>query len=623
MTSFDKIYNAAKDKKFDLIQTILHQEGVSIDVRTKFLLTPAGILASEGEFEIVKELQKRFQINIHKLALGAAIGGHIDRAMKLKDQGANINKIAYGAALGGHFEFALKLKEQGANINYIAQGAALGGHFEFALNLKEQSANINNIAYGAALGGHFEFALKLKEQGADINKIAYGAALGGHFEFALKLKEQGANINYITQGAALGGHFEFALKLKEQGADINKIAYGAALGGHFEFVLKLKEQGADINYITQSAALGGHFEFVLKLKEQGADINKIAYFAALGGYISNPKGAFQVLLNIENTENRKALIQSLKNCDKVEASVKKELSNIDKKIDNIYKFKSEYSLDNQQALFLQVRPEIRSFMIQCYTPLTRGNFKVHEEFIVNGKFQGEDKHGELIKSPSAIPEEIFLHICLFLAPAFMKANTIKDLLFKLQQKALVRALDHYTNPHKQGLFRGLFIKRAESFKAAVLRTKNLDNMSRLVYHQHGLFSGINKYNKKGMTPLFIAVVDGSLEKVELLLEKGANPDLPCTDKKRTPLAIAVLNGRVDIIEALLKHYAQTDIEDLEGNTPYHLASQNNLDQQVLEALSSAPVLTNIRPHEKPLAENKYVKDDDYYLALNQSRARIT
>jgi hypothetical protein len=53
------------------------------------------------------------------------------------------------------------------------------------------------------------------------------------------------------------------------------------------------------------------------------------------------------------------------------------------------------------------------------------------------------------------------------------------------------------------------------------------------------------------TPLHFAVIIGSMEKVEFLLEKGADPTIRNV-RDMTPADIAAENGRVDIVEVLSK-----------------------------------------------------------------------
>jgi len=75
----------------------------------------------------------------------------------------------------------------------------------------------------------------------------------------------------------------------------------------------------------------------------------------------------------------------------------------------------------------------------------------------------------------------------------------------------------------------------------------------------------NLQNIKGSTALDLAITEGNLELVELLLEKGANLDL--TNEKQggySPLMLAAEYGKKDIVKLLLEKGAKLDLEDSEG-----------------------------------------------------------
>jgi ankyrin repeat protein len=74
----------------------------------------------------------------------------------------------------------------------------------------------------------------------------------------------------------------------------------------------------------------------------------------------------------------------------------------------------------------------------------------------------------------------------------------------------------------------------------------------------------------GWTPLHIAVYHKLPHIVQLLLEKGADPNVPLTAQagnERTALNMAVGSGATEIVELLLKHKADVNARDTSGNTP--------------------------------------------------------
>jgi ankyrin repeat protein len=70
-------------------------------------------------------------------------------------------------------------------------------------------------------------------------------------------------------------------------------------------------------------------------------------------------------------------------------------------------------------------------------------------------------------------------------------------------------------------------------------------------------------DKAGRTPLSYAAETGQKEVVELLLAKGADPDLEYRDgecKVWTPLLFAASNGHKEVVELLLAKSADLDSE---------------------------------------------------------------
>lgn len=81
--------------------------------------------------------------------------------------------------------------------------------------------------------------------------------------------------------------------------------------------------------------------------------------------------------------------------------------------------------------------------------------------------------------------------------------------------------------------------------------------------------------KSGNTALQIACAENRLGAVNLLLSKGANPNLGGVDTgyEHTPLVLASMRGNNDIVKALLKNGALVDKPNFEGVTPFIVAAQ--------------------------------------------------
>lgn len=88
--------------------------------------------------------------------------------------------------------------------------------------------------------------------------------------------------------------------------------------------------------------------------------------------------------------------------------------------------------------------------------------------------------------------------------------------------------------------------------------------------------------KLGWTPLYRSVVSAHAKAVQLLLEKGAQPDIT-SDSGETPLHLAVEKGNYLIAKFLLKFRANPDVQDEDGDTPMHYAVRNQ-DVHMVELL---------------------------------------
>lgn len=75
---------------------------------------------------------------------------------------------------------------------------------------------------------------------------------------------------------------------------------------------------------------------------------------------------------------------------------------------------------------------------------------------------------------------------------------------------------------------------------------------------------IDDRDEVGATALFNAVSDNCIEKVQRLLELGANPNIP-ENNGITPLMDAASGGSVPMIELLLRYGARWDVADNFGD----------------------------------------------------------
>ena len=81
---------------------------------------------------------------------------------------------------------------------------------------------------------------------------------------------------------------------------------------------------------------------------------------------------------------------------------------------------------------------------------------------------------------------------------------------------------------------------------------------------------LNEYNIDGLTPLHLGVIKGNAEMINLLLEKGANPNALSLSKNQTPLHFSYINQNEDsdkIIKNLINHGAKENLLDINHKKP--------------------------------------------------------
>ena len=89
----------------------------------------------------------------------------------------------------------------------------------------------------------------------------------------------------------------------------------------------------------------------------------------------------------------------------------------------------------------------------------------------------------------------------------------------------------------------------------------------------GKKADINVKNKRGYTPLHIAILSSNYEFASDLLEKGADRDAK-NNKENTPLHIAIEYQSVPAVQLLLERGADINAQDGNGNTALHNMAYN-------------------------------------------------
>ena len=87
-------------------------------------------------------------------------------------------------------------------------------------------------------------------------------------------------------------------------------------------------------------------------------------------------------------------------------------------------------------------------------------------------------------------------------------------------------------------------------------------------------------DKTGASPLYLACERGNAEVVELLLSRGANPNIEATDKTKCPMHAACKGRHYDSVKLLLEYNAGVAVRDNHGKTALHIAVANRCSEIV-------------------------------------------
>ena len=97
---------------------------------------------------------------------------------------------------------------------------------------------------------------------------------------------------------------------------------------------------------------------------------------------------------------------------------------------------------------------------------------------------------------------------------------------------------------------------------------------------------VNQLDLSGYSPLHYAARNNHEEICQMLLTKGANPNIYTYSGKSTPLHRAAYMGHLNIVKLLLKYKADLDCQDSDGLTPLHKAYQQRKQEVVAVLLES-------------------------------------
>jgi hypothetical protein len=141
--------------------------------------------------------------------------------------------------------------------------------------------------------------------------------------------------------------------------------------------------------------------------------------------------------------------------------------------------------------------------------------------------------------------------------------------------------------------------------ASACQDENIDQVKNLL----GRGADVNAKEKyRGITPLFIAVENGSKAIVEILIRYGAKVNVRDSER-RTPLMRLDDDAENGLVELLVQNGAKLDLTDTWGNTALKLAADGR-EVKTVNALIAAGANVNIQNKEGDTALMEAADDND-------------
>lgn len=115
------------------------------------------------------------------------------------------------------------------------------------------------------------------------------------------------------------------------------------------------------------------------------------------------------------------------------------------------------------------------------------------------------------------------------------------------------------------------------------------NIQKIIDYLDKDISDINKLNDNGISPLHMAVINGNIEVINILLKYGSDPNKRSTNNRQTPLHFAYIFKNTlsnKIINLLLKYNANPNLEDINNKKPCEYGIKYKESNEVDDASSS-------------------------------------
>jgi Carboxypeptidase regulatory-like domain/Ankyrin repeats (3 copies)/Ankyrin repeat len=161
-----------------------------------------------------------------------------------------------------------------------------------------------------------------------------------------------------------------------------------------------------------------------------------------------------------------------------------------------------------------------------------------------------------------------------------------------------------------GAVMGMIVSVAESplryALSQAVEDKALEKVTDLII-RHANVNAKEK-DRRGITPLFIAIEDGNVEIAEVLLRFGAKVNVR-DENRQTPLMMIGDDTPVELVDLLLKYGAKVDLEDDEGNTALLRAADMGADISIIRTLIIAGADVNHKNNDGETAWDLTGNDD--------------
>ncbi|GFQ74066.1 ankyrin-3 [Trichonephila clavata] len=632
------LHVAAKFDRINIVKYLVKTKLMRVDDCDILDETPLHIAINNDSKKTVKYLLKYLSDIViedalaHSLLKSSILKGNIEAAKIFLQR--NIN-IVTNLSQGGYT--ALHLAAENGQVNFVnmlirkkedvesqtdlndtpLHLAALYGHLEVVKTLILRGADINARSMAdetplhcAAQNGNMEIVKILLDHKAELNALDISfqvplsdAARNGHVAIGEFLLRNKALVNISTENistplhfAAENGHYEFVQLLLSHGAlidyknDHKKTALHYSVGkDHLTIVKLLVESGAnieikDFNEYTPLfiAAAQGLYEITEFLIAKGADIHSKNASGATALHVAGFRGHGEITkLLLLNGANVRA--KDMNNVTPIHILISNELFKllIARKISLDFVDVHGYTILHLGALNgnLEIvkycfekgcNVDVRdSFGLTALHMAVRGNYQEVVSFLIdNGAdINAEDMNGHtsllfaarnncinitdiLIKKEAGTSSDRIASLC---SAVWEGHHDIVTILLKLCTFDVHELQDEHSLLHKAA-------KNGHLIVVKVLLENGFE------------IDGGSKDTTN--TPLHFSIFYNHFEVSQLLLSKGADPDIR-DQQGMTSLHVAAMLGHTDLVQILLEEKADIFIKDSENMSVIELAILKN------------------------------------------------